>query len=657
MYTNTLSENVEIMSQKPNSEDADLDLGELLAALWSHKLLIILITGLFILLAGYYAANAKKKFTANAIFEISENVTHTGLSFSEEMGALASIAGLQTEGNSSSMESLIKQVTGREFILDFNRKYSIELDPYFNTYNPNQEDPFWKATFKKIIGWQKTRGERIAIVEHNIARNYRKNVGIDKAKKSKTITVSVTHSKPEKAAYYANNLMEEIKLLVESDSDKVQSSQMNYLSETLADALQEMEIAEENLKNYTFENSALAREIFISDSLKLDELRMEKRKVAEISDLLFTIENLVKTGNLDNRSYEALRSQNPLVDDIDFRRILGMSETISAWIWPEVETVEAIGATLRDRVKRLDLEIKGIEENAKIYATSAEDLAKFKREAKIAEATYIVLIEQVKSQSLAAGFQPETFKVFEYATPPLEASSPKIKQVLILGAVLGIFTGIVLALINSKRRGVYNTRSAIIFDTRADLALKSSSINRLSRKSISDIISYVSKQRITVLDEATVKLSSNKVIYVINSGGRPSASDTARLLAAQSAQSGRSVILCDTTGKSEKGIDNSSLSTGSEFSTVRAGDNISLLINLNGPYFFTSQEFNSTVKDLTERFDQVFVCSSNSNAQLGLMTLKDFDPSLVLVAGLRKTKKLDIKNLRAKQPIDLLLYE
>ena len=87
-------------------------------------------------------------------------------------------------------------------------------------------------------------------VEHNIARNYRKNVGIDKAKKSKTITVSVTHSKPEKAAYYANNLMEEIKLLVESDSDKVQSSQMNYLSETLADALQEMEIAEENLKNY-----------------------------------------------------------------------------------------------------------------------------------------------------------------------------------------------------------------------------------------------------------------------------------------------------------------------------------------------------------------------------------------------------------------------
>ena len=51
--------------------------------------------------------------------------------------------------------------------------------------------------------------------------------------------------------------------------------------------------------------------------------------------------------------------------------------------------------------------------------TSAEDLSKFTRDAKVAEATYTVLIEQVKSQSLAAGFKPQTFKVFEYATEPL----------------------------------------------------------------------------------------------------------------------------------------------------------------------------------------------------------------------------------------------
>ena len=47
-----------------------------------------------------------------------------------------------------------------------------------------------------------------------------------------------------------------------------------------------------------------------------------------------------------------------------------------------------------------------------------EELAKLTREAKIAEATYTVLIEQVKAQSLVAGFKPDTFKIYELPTPP-----------------------------------------------------------------------------------------------------------------------------------------------------------------------------------------------------------------------------------------------
>ena len=151
---------------------------------------------------------------------------------------------------------------------------------------------------------------------------------------------------------------------------------------------------------------------------------MEQRKVKGIAELLSIIKSFIRSGNLDDNSYEALRSSHPLVDDIDFRRILGMSETISAWSWADIETIDAVGATQRS-YKRLDIDISNIEENAQIYATSAEDLAKYTRDAKIAEATYTVLIEQVKSQSLAAGFQPDTFKVFEYATPPLSPSSKK----------------------------------------------------------------------------------------------------------------------------------------------------------------------------------------------------------------------------------------
>ena len=42
---------------------------------------------------------------------------------------------------------------------------------------------------------------------------------------------------------------------------------------------------------------------------------------------------------------EALRVRTPLVDDLDFRRIVGMSETISAWSWPTLEAIENVSET------------------------------------------------------------------------------------------------------------------------------------------------------------------------------------------------------------------------------------------------------------------------------------------------------------------------
>ena len=139
-----------------------------------------------------------------------------------------------------------------------------------------------------------------------------------------------------------------------------------------------------------------------------------------------------------------------------------MSETISAWSWPEFETIKAVSATLRDRINRLNIDIANIEENAQIYATSAEGLAKYTRDAKIAEATYTVLIEQVKSQSLAAGFQPETFKVFEYA-PPLAPSFPKRNLILALGAILWIVYRMcfVVDKFNAKKRPLHKISATL----------------------------------------------------------------------------------------------------------------------------------------------------------------------------------------------------
>ena len=259
------------MSLNSNFEDDELDLSELFAAFWSHKILISLFTGLFIFLAAYYALTAKKIFTATAIFHVDLAQNSPGLNIGGELGALASIAGLNPGGNSKGPKVLIERATAREFIITMKEDFSFQTDDFLNKYNPNYKDPFWKATIKNIIGWKKTVLEKNALIENSIIDNYRKNVFLNLSIAG-AIEISVKHEDPAKAAEYANGIMAGLRRLVENENVDAQNRRLAYLSETLADALQDMEAAQENLKNYAFENSAMAQENFISDSLKLDKI-------------------------------------------------------------------------------------------------------------------------------------------------------------------------------------------------------------------------------------------------------------------------------------------------------------------------------------------------------------------------------------------------
>ena len=143
----------------------------------------------------------------------------------------------------------------------------------------------------------------------------------------------------------------------------------------------------------------------------------------------------------------------------------------------------------------------------------------------------------------------------------------------------------------------------------------------------------------------------------MNSGGQLTAPNAARLLAIQSAQSGRNVVLCDTTGQVEKEIKEKTTPDDSAYPVYNINDNLSVITGAVGSSFFTTKTSNANIKDLAGRFDQVFICASNKNAQIGIMALLEFTPGLVMISGLRKTKKSDIKNIKSRQTIDLLFHD
>ena len=90
---------------------------------------------------------------------------------------------------------------------------------------------------------------------------------------------------------------------------------------------------------------------------------------------------------------------------------------------------------------------------------------------------------------------------------------------------------------------------------------------------------------------------------------------------------------------------------------VENPDNIDILKDERAYYFFTALNFSSTIEELIKSYDQVFICTDNENSLLGLMALKSFEPCLVALTRLRKTKRLTVNKIKSNQPVDILFYE
>ena len=143
----------------------------------------------------------------------------------------------------------------------------------------------------------------------------------------------------------------------------------------------------------------------------------------------------------------------------------------------------------------------------------------------------------------------------------------------------------------------------------------------------------------------------------MNCKGRNSASGVARLLATKSSLSGRNIFLWDKTGQSEKETESESLEEVLGLSIIRLKNNLSILARKKKDPFFTSLNFKSTIEKLMTKYDQVYVCSGDEEATLGLLAMSELYPSVVLLARLRKTRKIDIKKINSIYPVETLLYD
>ena len=104
-------------------------------------------------------------------------------------------------------------------------------------------------------------------------------------------------------------------------------------------------------------------------------------------------------------------------------------------------------------------------------------------------------------------------------------------------------------------------------------------------------------------------------------------------------------------------VQDKTLKDTSELPILELGNDFNLMSVKSKDFPLTSSKFKETIRKLQESYEQVYVCTSNSEAILGLMALSEFNPTVVTIARLRKTKKADIKKIKSRHSIDILFYD
>lgn len=636
--------------------DDEIDLGELFASLWAYKSVIAIITAGAIFAGGFYALNAEKIYTGSAVFQL-EDSNNSGLSLPSEVSGLAALAGLGgvvSEGN-----VLFDRITGRAFIRDLDATVDLKGDEYFNTYDPNAKDPLWKAVIKTAIGYTTDDLDPEQVIERNIVEAFRENVTVEETENG-ALSIKVDHTDPMRAAAIANAIMDQVVTLTERDTEAKQGSQLTYLSETLADTLREMDDAQARLKNFAIENSTLSIEALAAGSVALDEVRNQLDRATALRDAANVLLDAIDQGKANAETYTQLRQSYPIIDDVEFRRVLGLSEIMSEFSWPDRQLLGAVAATLADRRDRIEREMARLEAEAIAYANAAEEQAALERDAKVAEASYTVLIEQVKAQSLLAGYRGETAKVFERAVPPLVASKPNRKLVLALAAVLGIFVGSGVALVLSLRKGVVFSKRALRDELQPTTIVSAARLRKLNGKSLRDVRESLGKMKSRGLSEIAIALRdhSKPNALILGGGAKCSARSAALATAVTIAGSGRRVAVVDLsrTGSTNSAED----AEKGPWAELQADDGVVELGFTSGREnidLLASPKYDEAIKAASDKYDLVLYSSETPTAEMCAAGLADLDPKAILVGRPKATSKALIQKLRSLKLPTILLLE
>jgi uncharacterized protein involved in exopolysaccharide biosynthesis len=636
--------------------NSEINLKELFLILWAYKLFIIFLTIVGIFFGTYKALNTDKHYTSTAIFKPHQDKLRP-----QSFDGVAALIGMAGLGTTSSSTISIERQKRRNFIEYLDKKLNFKNDKFFNNYDPNNTEPPWKKTIKKLIGLETVISDPEEIIWQGIINVYQKYVEI-KSELDGSIKIIVTHEDATKASEIANFIMHTMIGQQQLKNDTDQDDQLNYLSKTLANALADLESAQSELKTFALENSALPLETFAAGSIKLNSLREQYSRTVEIYEAVSQLNLIMDNKKLTDNDYFLLRDGYPIVDQVEFRRVLGLNEIISNWDWPNKKSVEAILKTLFERKKSLQSRINTSQLNAERSSEVLELYGKLRRKEKISEATYTILIEQVKAASLVSGFRPDNALVYEYAAPSISPSAPNRSLMMMIGAILGAFGGCTFSLLIGRSRGVFYSKESLITASEAFYNVSIRSLMPLRKKSFSFIKNKLVNNPQAILRDLALEINKNKSKYIAftSLNTKMKAIDVARALSVYMKSDYTKIAIINFSQNNKK----TTLTTGfraiGSFNVDEDEENISILyVNNSAPPLdlFSMGNFEENWKSIDKNFEYIFMCADNDEAITLVRAIRDLNVYHILLAKTKLTKSSMLSKICTIIPIQGLLHD
>ena len=484
--------------------DDEIDLSEIFGTLWAKKLLILFVMILLTVGAISYALSLTEKYTSNVVFQLKDG-GKSGIGLSGDLSGLAALAGFSGVGSDSN--SVNDRVLGRDFVVNLSNVLALDEDPYFNPPDgkPSLLKTMILAGKSLVSGESSDTGTEQADPIEKIFGVYEKNVTIQETDDGST-EITVTHVDPDKAASIANGILAALVNELEAEANSQQKSELNYFSKELGEALIEMEETKRMVSSFALENNLGATGEFTQRAVILAELREDLQLTVSMQKAVSEIRILFD--RLDNptfKDYLALQEKHAVIDNVDFRRLIGVPEEFGSWQWPLSSNLNGFLKSLDERSARIEKAISNLRIEAESFGLAMEKLETLKREATIAQATYTVLIEHVKLKGLTAGYKSDTTTVFETAVPAISPSEPNKKLIAALGLVLGAFFGSAIALLSSLRGGFLYTKSSISNILSAVSNLDAPSLSR-TRRSLPRAIERLTYSNLSNSEELLIEV-------------------------------------------------------------------------------------------------------------------------------------------------------